>query len=286
MTRAFLVGMMLWCVGACAHTPVVTLPLEGVADGQIVVPAIVNGQPMKFLLDTGSAATLITPRAQEQLGLYTDGAVAQAVGAGGGLDVARPVELDDVYIGGRHYRIAAYVAPFDRRALDPTLAGVLGQDFLALHDVEIDFAHGTLRLLPPGAAPADAGDARLRFDDDAGLMRISGQLDGQAIAAVLDLGATATVVNRRAAPGVTTVRKVTAIGADGNPIEVASHRFDVLLLGDAAFVKPTLYVGDLPIFGGLGLADGAAALVGLDLLAGRRLVIDYRDHEIRIGHGS
>jgi predicted aspartyl protease len=282
MRGAWLIGVVL---GACAHPhapPSVTVPIGDVADGQIIVPVTVNGLPMKFLLDTGSPSTLITPFAAIQLGITVRDRGWVAVGAGGGVDPLKPVVLD-VQIGAVGYWVQAFVAPFDGRALDRSLAGVLGQDFLSRNDVEIDFARGRLRLLPPGTAPHVRDEVALHFVDNVGMLQVHGTLDGRAVDAVLDLGATASIVNEHGAPGVAPKHRATAIGADGNPVTVYSHGFSRLALGDATFPTPTIYVGDLPLFSWLDLDGGPALLIGIDLLYGRRLVIDYRHHILRIG---
>lgn len=116
---------------------------------QIIVEARVNGSvTCRLMLDTGAAATLISPRVLEAAGVsLTDG--VQAVRARG---LARDAELqvnrvvvDSLEVGGARadrLMVVAYDMDF------PHVDGLLGQDFLALFDVNIDSSAGVVTLDP------------------------------------------------------------------------------------------------------------------------------------------
>jgi hypothetical protein len=171
-------------------------------------------------------------------------------------------------------------------------SGILGRDFLLLHDTEVDLAHGRLRLFPAGSSrrrgDLDATFARVPFSEAVGLVRVDVRIDGgEPIPAIVDLGASSSLANVEAArrsgfvPGAGQGAG-TALGADGRPIAVTPHTFATLGIGDLAVASPAIVVGDLPVFDALGLARGPAVLLGLDMLERRVVVFDYANRELVI----
>ncbi len=291
--RALPIAVLL---SACAAhgSRVVTLPLRQVASGQIVVPvAIGDHRELWFVLDTGASGSTITPATRALLALTPDpggDAIDQAVGASGVREASRRYTIDLLRIGSRTYHeLPVWEATLvGAQTEKPPIAGILGQDFLALHDLEIDFPGHAIRLHPIGKAPARGAHA-IRFDaPPGGLLRVQVRLDGGvAIPAVIDLGASASIINRAAATsaGFDASKAPMAgavAGADGVLIPVAAHGFRRLDLGDTGFDSPKLLVADLPVFGELGLAGGPAMILGLDLLGARDVIVDYKDHQLRL----
>ncbi|MGH7314611.1 MAG: aspartyl protease family protein [Candidatus Rokuibacteriota bacterium] len=116
---------------------------------QIIVEARVNGSaPCRLMLDTGAAATLISPRVLAAAGVsLTEG--AQSVRARGlakdaEVEVKRVV-VDSLEVGEArvdHLMVVAYDMDM------PHMDGLLGQDFLALFNVSIDAGAGIVTLDP------------------------------------------------------------------------------------------------------------------------------------------
>ena len=253
--------------------PPVVLPLQR-RGAHIVVPVTMGGQVWAFLLDTGANATVLDSGVAAQLALTADGLEVPAGGAGGEIDGLRLRRAVPMTIGERDYP-APMVAILDLSGLG--LAGVLGADFLAWHTIDIDPAAGELRLtdvLPDltGLTPIEVQ----RFS--AGLLRLSATVAGQPVPAMLDLGADVSVLSWRAAnlAGLSYgdgERDGDLIGADGRSVSLYAAEIP-LSLGDIALGKPRVCIANLDAlrrhFG-----DGPTALIGQDLLLGRRLVIDY-----------
>ena len=73
------------------------------------------------------------------------------------------------------------------------------------------------------------------------------------------------------------------MGADGTSVAVTRQPFKRVSVGEIAFDDPSLYVGNLPVFGQLGLSKGPALILGLDLLSKRDVVLDYTRSQLFIG---
>jgi hypothetical protein len=195
---------------------------------------------------------------------------------------------------------------------DP-VEGMLGQEILSQYDVDLDFPAGRVRLYKPGTAAAAAKgmvEIPAIVINETGLLGFrlrSGQ--NQPILAFIDCGSTFSAVNWQAASflGLPTDRndpsyrngpKILAVGVDGRPMQLPTVKQSLTFAGEAmsdsqgrlsGFENPPsnwkqwkpvlLAVGDLPVFPEL-LGDGVrpftgpAALIGLDVLAQRRVIIE------------
>lgn len=278
--------------------PVAESTLQRSPDGLLAVPVHMHGATYSFLLDTGASSNTVAPSVARELGLASRGQ-ALAVGAGGSMGEGSLVELPPMQLGGVTLPPMG-AAVEDVAAGSGAPSGILGRDFLLLHDTEVDLAHGRLRLFPPGSsrrrADLDGTYARVPFSELVGLVRVDVRIDGgPPIPAIIDLGASSSIANveaaRRsgftppAAPGAGQGAGA-AVGADGRPIVVVPHTFASLAVGDLSVGSPSIVVGDLPVFGALGLGSGPAMLVGLDVLARRVVVLDYANREVVISRAA
>jgi predicted aspartyl protease len=271
--------LLAGCAHAPQHLPPVEIRFQRNHTGHIVVPIDVDGQSgMPFIVDTGASATIMTPRAIAAARLRRVADDDEAIGAAG---VAVP---GAAYAIGRLRAGAAEVVGLrvvenSLEALaDDSIAGVLGRDFLGRFRVEIDLRSALLRLHDPASPPRPRAAALSFRDLEEGLIGLDVRLNGSPVGAVLDLGAQATIVNRAAATsaGVRAgARQGVAMGVGGAAAPVSSERFSRVEIGGATLTDRALYVGDLPVFEQIGLR-GPAMILGLDLLAGGVIDIDYR----------
>jgi hypothetical protein len=113
----------------------------------IIVDARINGTaPVKMILDTGAAGTLISPRALVAAGVsLTRGArTARTRGVAKDADVeVMQVAIDSLEVGGARVG-RMVVSSYDMDM--PEAEGLLGQDFLGHFNVLIDSANGTVKL--------------------------------------------------------------------------------------------------------------------------------------------
>jgi len=135
--------------GPCHETPF------EMASHKIWVPVRVNGSaPQWFIFDTGDQGTSVVAReCAARIGLPLGESHTVSLGAGTGAQVhlatARDVALE---VAGETFRVPTaavfelgHVAPFEGRRVD----GLLGEDFLHHHVVEIDYARRVLRIYDP-----------------------------------------------------------------------------------------------------------------------------------------
>ena len=137
---------------ACTVTPRQSVPLEQ-ADGLLLVTLTVNATPLRFVLDTGAARTVIAEPAALAIRLARDEWVSTDITGIGGRERKRLGRPDTLALG---------QLPLFRRTMasDNTIVvgtlqitaggrpvdGLLGQDFLSAYDVEIDTPRHRLTL--------------------------------------------------------------------------------------------------------------------------------------------
>jgi hypothetical protein len=126
----------------------------------IVIPAMVNGAgPFNFLLDTGTTRTVIDPGLARQLQAPVIGESTLTT-----VSTVRQdhlVQLHEVRVGLASVSgLGAVVDKLDEeKLLAPGIRGVLGEDFLSIFDILIDYQKRVLRF----DEPAPAGE-RCRLD--------------------------------------------------------------------------------------------------------------------------
>jgi predicted aspartyl protease len=123
------------------------VPLSRTASGLVFVSAVVDGQPVRALLDTGARTTLLSRRTAARLGVSGDMLADDPTRSGVGIGLA------DVTVHRHRFNEVRLGPVVARRMLvdvaDLGLPGVdmlLGMDFLAAHQVWISYATGRLFL--------------------------------------------------------------------------------------------------------------------------------------------
>jgi tetratricopeptide (TPR) repeat protein/predicted aspartyl protease len=128
--------------------------MEGLAP---TVPVKVNGQPARFLVDSGAFFSLVTPRAAERfklrpqslpMGFRVQGVVGTTAARGGQAD---SFDLDRAALSKVDFLIAGDAFG--------DLDGLLGQNVLGVLDVEYDLANGYVRIFKP----QDCGKTMLAY---------------------------------------------------------------------------------------------------------------------------
>jgi hypothetical protein len=272
--------------------PAAALPLEESPGGALVVRLWFGDREARFLVDSGANASLVDDDLALALGAGGPGLDLGGEAAGGDLAAMRVRDLPAFTLGGRAYP-GLGVLEIDLEALG--VDGLLGNDFLSLHTLEIDPAAGALRLHPRGGAgagaPAVAGLAAVPLEGfSEGLLRAQVRLDGgPPFPALVDLGAVRSLVSRPAAsaaaarPGFGGFEAAGSLeGVDGASLPVSVATFQQLRAGEHAWEAPALHVANLP---GLDYLFGrrSSALLGLDLLRAQRMVLDPEGPTLYLG---
>jgi len=260
------------------------VPLTWDQTGHVTVPTFVNGKgPFDFILDTGADEAGVYAWFAESLGL-PKGKIGELSGATGSQPMVA-ARIGTLAVDGHTIRdVEADTIP--DRTDGVKQAGVAGVDLMMGRLTVIDFGCNTASLLPIPSAPGKIAGAGATLVQ-AGAIRDGKQLtlpvtiNGVMGVAVLDSGARITNINLKFAsaagidPGSPGFHDEPTRGATMKA--VATRIGPIGRVGFAGIVRPgaVARVGDLPYFEGAGLAGGPAMNLGLDLLRGTRLTVDY-----------
>lgn len=267
----------------CLAVPVARVPLDVISDVPVVT-AEVNGLPVRMLLDTGAAQTVVSPQLARRLGLRPAGRAIAMEGAGGSV-LATPVVLEQVRLGSSQgMRLPAII----ERTLDLAPDGVIGVDYLSAFDIDLDMPGRVMALYAPSqcGAPPWSGHTTelpvLRNTDRQVAVPIT--VNGVGLLAALDTGNSVTFLTPRAAAragiGALLVEAAPSGAVEafnGMMAPVRRVQVDRLGVGTSTLRFPVLQVGALPDRVGDGLLGGdylATHRVWLALATGRVSVAD------------
>jgi predicted aspartyl protease len=274
-------GICLLMLATSVHAEV---PLRWDATGHVVVATMVNGTgPVDFILDTGADETGVYSGLAKQLDLPTVG-TTELSGATGS---AESVQLRISALSVDGYEIEnVLVDTLVDRPDGAKLGGVVGVDLMDGRLTVMDFGCGTVALLPLKSSKRAIGRHAHRVD--AGSIPGGKQLtlpvtiNGASGLALLDSGARTTLINRAFAAAARLDPESSAF-RDGDPARGASQtamKSRVGTIGTVMFAgitrkEATARVVDLPFLEEAGLSHAAVMVLGLDLLRGTRLSLDY-----------
>ncbi|GBQ12324.1 aspartyl protease family protein [Swaminathania salitolerans] len=302
---SFCLGVLLH--GTVAHASPCTPPVH-VADLPLHndalflnAPVVLDGRQARFILDTGSEGSLITPEAAGALHLTPDPDHATVIQGPNGRGQLAPnmrvqaLALGPVPMGSRAIPLGGLPGV---PSLTPPIAGLMGVDLLHRYDVEFDVPHGRLRLwkpAPPGdrctASPAwPAGYTALATRREGTRLTVAFTLDGHDGVALLDSGARSHILARRFANAMGITDAVLArdpggvtSGVDLNARWYHWHEFHALHLrtskagpdtgtGNPVWKDPVLTVSDL--------RDSADMLLGADWFAQHDIWVSFSAGQI------
>jgi predicted aspartyl protease len=278
--RFFAAALPLLLAAPAAAAPMAVLPT-----GHPVAEVRIDGHgPYRFVIDTAATNTSVLPRLRAALPdlLKTDG--RQDLSGAAGATTIETLTLGRLDVDGRSVSgLKAFSippSPVDALEVD----GVLGADVIADYAVEMDMKGKSWRMadtVTPAMTQGMHAPVPLTLDDGRA-PRLTAIVDGVAIPALLDTGARATIMNWQAARLLGLDPASAGLEAGGTLQGVTEHGtkslskvFAELRLGEAKTAAPKIRIADLPVFEVLGMADGPAMIVGIDMLADRRFVIDH-----------
>jgi hypothetical protein len=137
----------------------VDIPLKIIKGGHMDVDVKVNGETLRFILDTGSGATVIDAAVAKRLGLVATKTDKTLAGVSG----AHPLEktlIEQLSVGPVQSREETVVADLSsvnaerKKDGDPACDGLLGATLLQLFCAVIDYPSAKLFLMAPAAAAA------------------------------------------------------------------------------------------------------------------------------------
>jgi predicted aspartyl protease len=288
----FTIFVLLLALAGCAQgsgcdvVKVTQVPLE-TRSRVFGVPVTVNGHAISMLLDTGATRSLLAETTVKRLGVVRDGRTSTIlVGLAGG-SMITDANIETMSLGGAAISMDRLsVDPFERRQ---GIDGVLGLDILRDFDLDIDAPRRALTLYrvrhcehadPPWdeRATAIAG-----VSTRSGWMDVPLAIDGVEEAAVVDTGASHTVITPRFARrlGLTDealandrIVPLRVINSSGT--QARAHRFQTIRIGPITVHNAYVLVlskNPLPLGGGRQFRE---AVIGQDFLADRRVWFSMR----------
>jgi hypothetical protein len=278
----FLVFFLAACTptpDSCAFEKLETIKLR--REGSFwAVDAQIDGQRATLMFDTGAGnAAALSPAAATRLGTRRT-RMRFGISSGPGTGIQAPVHEIGRLALGRVVLERVLVPELEAiPRLHGAFDGILGLEALEGFDLELDLPGGTLsfyraRICPGGAPPWSgpvSGVRRLPGGDSAANRPfVTARLNGQMAHALLDTGATDTVVDSALArsagapatppPGAERNTMVTITDPE---VVIWRHGFEVLEVAGARLRAPRLWIAPL--------GEQPNIVVGQDMLSGLRL---------------
>ena len=271
---------------ACAVQPVTEVPLippNPPATTRWAIAMALDGKPVTMMLDSGATGLVISSEAAARLGLRHRPDMQASSSGLGGMVYRRVFEVGSVTIGSQtETKAALAVEMTDAQAAGRGFDGIVGMRPFDQNDIEIDFRARTLRLYrarfcPSGAPPWSGQFATVPRSRSAqhsrwNLPMVAVRLDGRQAHALLDTGATSSVVDRSfaqtlGAPAAPPdgARLGTARTMSETTMPMWLHRFETAEIAGRRFSNPQIWILDLGMVGDM--------IVGLDILARLRIWI-------------
>jgi predicted aspartyl protease len=175
---------------------VVSLDMLPATGNRVVVPAAVDGKPLRMVVDTGGYLTALTEDKARELGLPISSHPDSGLVVYGGLPLRRFATLDNFSIGRlKAGRLEYPLLP--PGFLGPDVDGLLSPDFLANFDLDFDFAGGKLNFVSKDHCDGKVGywtnlpliGIPIVREQDGLHISAHVKVDGQDVKAIIDTGA-------------------------------------------------------------------------------------------------
>ncbi len=249
------------------------------AGNQIRFDAQINGVTAVAVLDTGVTATVASPAFAARAGLKVQPrGMAQAIGGkvAFGWAPTRSMAFGALDRRGGGVTVAALPANATGEATGPDL--LVGQDMLAAHALEIDYAARRFRLLPSGRLPFRGEVAPLRIAPEAQVYVTELTLGGKRLRPIIvDTGDGTSVTLSQpswhvARPSALPTTTTIAYGVGGPQVSTMAI---VERLSVGRITARTVELRVEPT-GGFSQSVGAAGRIGSGFLEGYHVLLDPR----------
>ncbi|MCB2106481.1 MAG: aspartyl protease family protein [Rhodobacteraceae bacterium] len=259
------------------------VPIARAASGHATIPVTVASERADFVLDTGAEGTVLYRNFADRLGLTATSGSSQLVGQTGAIDLPE-IEMPGFTVDGRTFGPMTTIA-LPSRADGVDLAGIVGLDVMKDALAVIDYPRGLFSLHDSTADPTVlAGKDAIAIDvrrAAGGLLVLDVGIGGVVGAAVLDSGSRDTRINWRfasalgIAPGSAALKQGGVIqGATITPVATVTTEVENISFAGHTVTKAEVRIADFPVFAQLEMSERPAMILGHDLLAGAKMVID------------
>ena len=240
----------------CKLHRVASFPMTRIGN-LVTIPVLVNGAEKHFMVDTGGYVTSISQNTADAMHLVPHDIRFNTILDAGGKEATKYVYADSFRLGGLEAKKFDMMVDMVK---DSDFDGTLAPDLLRNFDVDFDFGTMTMNLFRPHACE----DKAVYWTKDyivlpmtvteSGHTRVDITLDGEDMNAVLDTGASFSVMTFGSArryfslhsdsPGV--VREEHLTGGQGSVIDTYRYPFKSLSMGAVAVSNPHLVLADAP----------------------------------------
>lgn len=311
-TAALLLSLLAGLAEAAANCEIQQIDewpvrLEG---NRLIVDGTANGQPIAILIGTGAQQSVMMRAAAKRLNLNREWSRGFPLFGLGGESRAETVSVDELRLGRFAFKGWQFQVPIDQR-LGKDFDVVLGEDFFANFDVEFDLAHGAVRLFRPvGACErvslaywARGGASEVAIERIFGArpqIVLTVRINGQPARALLDSGATVSVLALRDARDAGLTRGSPGVVASGKLIGFGEEQLDLwagplrsFSVADDVHTDVTIRFADVYRSVRYGLTGSHVPysvdpdqpmLLGIDFLRSHRVLVAHSQQKMYLTH--
>lgn len=268
--------------------------------GRLATEVTIDGKgPFHFLIDTASSRSLMFEHVRAALGLTRSSSPPLTIYGMNNIGEAMPVRAS-LGLGGETVRgLTLGVLPDASMLGGPD--GILGTDFLSHYLVVLDRGAMRVKLLSPGSATARDFKgwtqarlvARRLKDFPIDFWYVQTRFNEHRLTALFDLGSAVTMLNWQAAEklGIPESR-FSALGPPPELLQdvlgknapaVKLDGVDIAVDGGRRWDGQFALIANAPVFDYFDLDEGPAAIIGLGLLGGNSLAIDFAGGHLYVG---
>jgi predicted aspartyl protease len=240
----------------CRYKNLATLPVK-FSGKLITVEGSINGGVTTMMLDTGSQATELTRQGAEKFGLKLSHSRVSNLGIGGESETYATL-VDDMSLDKLYWHRVKLGVISD---IGISIGGLVGADILFNKDMEFSLANQQIKFFEP----SECDDAFLAYwDDNASAIPLAEispkdhrqvvtvEINGQKIRAMIDSGATSSVINLAAAaradvtpqsPGV--VEAPSGVGVGKHHVKTWLASFKSFTIGGETIKNPKIMINDM-----------------------------------------
>ena len=267
----------------------VVIPYRTGVTGQIVVDVAINGHgPYTFALDTGASISVLFENARVTASIEAVGGEEVRVLGMTGAGQYPIAYVEQISVGNETWDAARVALLPEPDPLAIQVDGILGVDFLSRYAVLYSHREGEVRLYPKELVRGRYYNGWNRIalydlrvgDGNVTALAFDMTIDNVRIPTVFDLGASANMMNPRAARSIgirpRSRRETTDVwGAFGKAVVATELIVWQLNVGNLAWRQRRFLIGDYPMFDTLNIDRRPAAIAGTDFFSKRDFVIDF-----------
>ncbi|MDZ4870422.1 MAG: retropepsin-like aspartic protease [Alphaproteobacteria bacterium] len=259
-------------------------PLVRLASNRPAVLVVINERgPFLFVVDTATTNTVLTPALQRRLRIPPlPGPAVDVVSAAGS-------------VRSHYYRVAeialAGVIVEGGRAVmmdlpeEEGVMGVLGAEFLSNFKVDLDMPAKRMALYPDRAAVLAPNHFRVQGRlTEHGIIVVPARVENTNVWAAFDSGGRRTIANSWLAGATGHYDSAKLRNYESYVRDAASRRytgvsedFTRIQVGPAIWSNRDVLISDIKVFEQIGHGTKPIMFIGMDLMANRRVIIDYAD---------